>query len=218
MTEPSRATQFYSKERAMGNEHRRKRYIIEGNFQARFMLRFVIVIIGATLLCSGALLGVIFFKHRFGGAGLSNLIIMVSKEGVTNVSSLFQIVLYPVLASNFLILCIIVPYSLVHSHKIAGPIYRFEQSLDLLLKGDMDFMINLRKKDEFKYLAEKMNAFVDFLRRNIGEVQHSHRMLQERIQKIELLTKSDSPDVKALKSEVLQLSRFFNERGRPFQY
>jgi len=199
-------------------KHRRRRLIIEGNFQTRFILRFILVIVGATLLSTGSLLGVFYFKYKYGDADLTSLIIMVTPEGITNVLSLFQIVLVPILAANLLMLCIIIPYALAYSHKIAGPIYRFEQSLDFLLSGEMDFMIMLRKKDEFKYLANRMNALIDFMRRNVEEVRSSHRMIKERISKIERFIKADKINIKAIKSEVMELERFFRERGKPFSY
>ena len=199
-------------------KHRRRRLIIEGNFQTRFILRFILVIVGATLLSTGSLLGVFYFKYKYGDADLTSLIILVTPEGTTNVLSLFQIVLVPILAANLLMLCIIIPYALTYSHKIAGPIYRFEQSLDFLLSGEMDFMIMLRKKDEFKYLANRMNALIDFMRRNVEEVRLSHRMIKERISKIERFIKADKINIKAIKSEVMELERFFRERGKPFSY
>lgn len=199
-------------------KHRRRRLIIEGNFQTRFILRFILVIVGATLLSTGSLLGVFYFKYKYGDADLTSLIIMVTPEGTTNVLSLFQIVLVPILAANLLMLCIIIPYALAYSHKIAGPIYRFEQSLDFLLSGEMDFMIMLRKKDEFKYLANRMNALIDFMRRNVEEVRLSHRMIKERISKIERFIMADKINIKAIKSEIMELERFFRERGKPFSY
>lgn len=199
-------------------KHRRRRLIIEGNFQTRFILRFILVIVGATLLSTGSLLGVFYFKYKYGDADLTSLIIMVTPEGITNVLSLFQIVLVPILAANLLMLCIIIPYALAYSHKIAGPIYRFEQSLDFLISGEMDFMIMLRKKDEFKYLANRMNALIDFMRRNVEEVRLSHRMIKERISKIERFIKADKINIKAIKSEIMELERFFRERGKPFSY
>jgi methyl-accepting chemotaxis protein len=199
-------------------KNRRKKYIIEGNFQTRFILRFVLVIVGATLLSAGALLGVFYIKYQYGEADFQNLIIMVSPEGTTDVASLFQVVLVPILVANLLILCIIIPYSLIYSHKIAGPIYRLEQSLDFLLKGEMDFIIVLRRKDEFKYLANKMNALIDYMRRNIGEVRLSYRMIQERAVKIQNMVKTPPVDIESLNMEIMELSRFFKERGKPFSY
>ena len=199
-------------------KNRRRRFIIEGNFQTRFILRFVLVIVSATLLSSGALLGVFFFKYQYGGADLSNLINMVTPEGTTDVASLFQIMLIPILVANLLVLCIVIPYSLIYSHKIAGPIYRLEQSLEMLLRGEMDFIIVLRRKDEFKYLANKMNALIDFMRRNIGEIRLSYRLIQDRTSKIENIIRKSPVDIKVLTKEILELDRFFKERGKPFSY
>ena len=199
-------------------ENRRKTYVIERNFQTRFILRFILVIVGATLVSTGALLGVFYFKFQFGAAELNNLIIMITPEGTTDVSSLFKIVLIPILAANLLILCIIVPYSLVYSHKVAGPVYRFQKSLDMLLEGQLDFMIRLRKKDEFKNIAEKMNSLIDYMRRNIEEVRSSHRMIRDRITKIETMVCAENVDIGALKSEVEALDLFFKERPKPFSF
>ena len=199
-------------------KNRRKNYVIERNFQTRFILRFILVIVGATLLSTGALLGVFYFKFQFGGAELNNLIIMITPEGTSDVSSLFKIVLIPILAANLLILCIIVPYSLVYSHKVAGPVYRFEKSLDLILEGRLDFMIKLRKKDEFKNIAEKMNSLIDYMRRNIEEVRSSHRMIRDRITKIATMVNAEKVDINVLKNEVEELDRFFKERPKPFSF
>ena len=199
-------------------ENRRKTYVIERNFQTRFILRFILVIVGATLVSTGALLGVFYFKFQFGTAELNNLIIMITPEGTTDVSSLFKIVLIPILAANLLILCVIVPYSLVYSHKVAGPVYRFQKSLDMILEGQLDFMIRLRKKDEFKNIAEKMNSLIDYMRRNIEEVRSSHRMIRDRITKIETMVNAGTVDIDALKGEVVELDRFFKERPKPFSY
>jgi len=199
-------------------KHRRRKLIIEGNFQTRFILRFVVMIVGATLLSTAAIIGLFYFKYQFRGADLNNLVIMVTPEGTTSVASLFQIVLFPLLIVNLIVLCIIIPLSLLYSHRIAGPIYRFEQSLDLLLNDETNFMIVLREKDEFKYLADKMNALVDYLRRNIGEVRSSHRTIKERVSKLADLIKKEPVDLDAVKREIGELEKFFMERGVPFKY
>jgi len=120
------------------DKNRRRRLIIEGNFQARFILRFILVIVGATLLSTGAILGLFYFRYHAGGAELNSLIIVITPEGETNVAGLFQVILTPIVGANLLVLCIVIPYSLVYSHKVAGPIYRLEKSMELLLDGDME--------------------------------------------------------------------------------
>jgi methyl-accepting chemotaxis protein len=199
-------------------DRKRKRYIIEGNFQVRLILRFVIIVVGVTLLSTGAILGLFYFRYQFGGANLSSMIIEVTPDGTSTVSSVFQVVFAPLLTANLLVLIISVPFSLLYSHKIAGPIYRFEQSFDLLLSGENDFMIVLRKRDEFKYLADKMNALIDYMRRNIKEVRISHKLIKKRIAEILRLAQDDAVNIDSIKREVMELDRFFKERKEPFSY
>jgi methyl-accepting chemotaxis protein len=199
-------------------KHKRKRYIVEGNFQARLIFRFVLIVVGVTLLSTGSILGLFYFKYQYGGAGLSSMIIRILPEGTSEVTSLFQVVFFPLLAANLLVLIISVPFSLLYSHKIAGPIYRFEQSFDLLLSGEHDFMIVLRKRDEFKYLADKMNALIDYMRRNIKEVRLSHRLIKKRIEEVIRLAREDIVDIESIKRELIELDRFFKERKEPFSY
>jgi methyl-accepting chemotaxis protein len=106
----------------------------------------------------------------------------------------------------------------VYSHKVAGPIYRLEQSMELLLNGDMDFIITLRKNDEFKYLADKMNALIDYMRRNISEVRSSHRIINDMVARVDRLIQNDPVNMKLVKKEILDMERFFTERGKPFSY
>jgi methyl-accepting chemotaxis protein len=197
---------------------RRKCLIVEGNFQARFILRFVLVIVGATILSTGAILGVFFFKYQFGGADLKNIIAVITEKGTTDVSSFFNIILTLLIGANVLVLCIIIPYSLFYSHRIAGPIFRLERSIDLMLGGEMDFVISLRKNDEFKYLGDKMNSLIDYLRRNIGEVKSSYRLMEEKVKKMSDMIRSGNYDQQFLNKELLDLRRFFKERGTPFNY
>ena len=143
---------------------------------------------------------------------------MITPEGETTVAGLFQVILMPLIAANLLVLCIVIPFSLLYSHKVAGPIYRLEQSMELLLNGDMDFIITLRKNDEFKYLADKMNALIDYMRRNISEVRASNRIVQDMVNRVDKLLKSEPVNLSLVKKEVLDMERFFKERGKPFSY
>jgi methyl-accepting chemotaxis protein len=199
-------------------KNKRKKYIIEGNFQARFILRFVLIIVGVTLLSTGSILLLFYLKYQYGGTDPGGILIRVTPEGTSDVSSLFSVVFTPLIAANLLVLVISIPFTLLYSHKIAGPIYRLQQCLDLLLSGEMDFIITLRRHDEFKYLADKMNALIDYMRRNVGDVRMSYRVIRKRIGQIKKIASEDVIDVEALKEEVIQLERFYKERGDPFNY
>jgi methyl-accepting chemotaxis protein len=199
-------------------KYKRRKYVVEGNFQGRFILRFVLIIVGVTLLSTGSILFLFYLKYRHGGVDPASIIIRATPDGVFDASSLFSVVFTPLIAANLLVLIISVPLSLLYSHKIAGPIYRLQQSFDLLLSGEMDFMISLRRRDEFRYLADKMNALVDYMRRNVREVRSSHRVIRAQIEKIRRIVDEDAVDMEALKNSLKEAERFFEERKEPFAY
>lgn len=58
------------------------------------------------------------------------------------------------------ILAIIWTLALILSHRIAGPIYRMEKELDERIDGSKQGPIRLRKKDELKLLADKINKII----------------------------------------------------------
>lgn len=49
-----------------------------------------------------------------------------------------------------------------YMHRIAGPIYRIEKTLEETMEGKHFFPIRLRQKDFFKNLAETLNKFMVF--------------------------------------------------------
>ncbi len=76
--------------------------------------------------------------------------------------------LMPVLNKVNVILAIAIPavfivifmVSLELSNRMAGPLYRIEKELDERIQGAKKGPIRLRKKDEFKTLAEKINRLI----------------------------------------------------------
>lgn len=69
-------------------------------------------------------------------------------------------IFFRLLLFAFPVIFVIVASSIVFSHRIAGPIYRFEQTLDKLIKGEDTEYIQLRKGDELKGLAVRLNELI----------------------------------------------------------
>ncbi len=66
----------------------------------------------------------------------------------------------------FPVIFVIAAFSIVFSHRIAGPVYRFEQTLDKLIQGQDTEYIHLRKGDELNGLAEKLNELIRIIKRS----------------------------------------------------
>lgn len=63
------------------------------------------------------------------------------------------------------------------THRVAGPLFRFEQALDNMLEGNLGDTIYLRSNDEGKDLAEKLNAFNKQLSTTVYKVKKESRAI-----------------------------------------
>ncbi|MDX9786777.1 MAG: methyl-accepting chemotaxis protein [Desulfobacterales bacterium] len=59
------------------------------------------------------------------------------------------------------------------THRVAGPFFRFEKTLDLMTTKDLSGRIFLRKNDEGKNLGEKINAFNKMLSHSLLQMRQS---------------------------------------------
>ena len=55
----------------------------------------------------------------------------------------------------------VVLISAIVSHKMAGPIYRFEQTCKAIAKGDFSQRVHLRQGDQFTELQDDFNKMMD---------------------------------------------------------
>lgn len=83
---------------------------------------------------------------------------------------------------------LLVALSTFFTHRFAGPLYRFEVSLDRMISRDFNFTITLRKNDECKNLAQKMNLFNSKMASTIktmaflaDEMDKCHRKLRKSV-------------------------------------
>lgn len=57
------------------------------------------------------------------------------------------------------------------SHRIAGPVYRLQRSLEEIRRGNLTLHVRLRRKDEFGELAADVNRLSETLNGKIGEIK-----------------------------------------------
>jgi methyl-accepting chemotaxis protein len=65
------------------------------------------------------------------------------------------------------------------SHKIAGPIFRFEKELKEIGQGDLTKKIMPRKKDQITDLADCLNSMVFSLRQKVLDIQTDVKHIRE---------------------------------------
>lgn len=75
---------------------------------------------------------------------------------------------WPAIAISISILAII---SIYITHKLAGPIYRFEKTVKDLINGDLSVRIRLRKKDDLKELANLFNQLLGNIDKSLMDIK-----------------------------------------------
>jgi len=142
--------------------YRRSQHFIKKGFQLHFSLRFIILIIVEALLLAG------FFWY------LSQNTLTTSYQAaelrIESTSSFFFPSLLVVVIAVAVVVGIIALVGMIFiSHKIAGPLYRFEESLKEIGQGDLTYRFKLRKADQLSELADNLNRFTtEFEKRVMG--------------------------------------------------
>lgn len=103
-----------------------------------------------------------------------------------------------------LYLCIIFSISLFVSHRLAGPIYRFEKSAQIVGGGNLTHRVSLRTGDELLELQEEFNSMVSSLQ---SLVQKDRTLIQRLSTRLESMRKElpEGPNTAALREEIRSL-------------
>lgn len=132
--------------------YQRRNYFINKEFQGRYIFNyFLLVTIGSLLFIAVFS----FFSSNTLSIAYENYHLQL---GVTP-----GILFKKILSTQWLVIVFgggaVVLVTLVLTHRVAGPFFRFEKTLDEMIDGDISKKIILRQKDEGKALAQKINAF-----------------------------------------------------------
>lgn len=144
-----------------GGQNRRRNYFIKKGFQASFIVKFCLLLILACLIMSlvsflftGNTTTTSFEGLRFTVKSTSDFILpILLSSGITAVALVS-------IATIVIVLFI--------SHRIAGPLYRLEKSLEELGAGDLTVDVHLRQADEIKALADILNRTMKNLKEPIS--------------------------------------------------
>lgn len=143
---------------------KRRNYFIKQDFQGRFILRLFLTILLSAVVFTIILS--IFSAHT---------ITITYRDSFLRIEKTPKALFYEIIRAHgiyiFFIGAGISILSLFLSHRIAGPLYRFEKSIEEVIKGNLSFRIRLRKKDEAKELAEAMNRMIETLSSRLSQIR-----------------------------------------------
>jgi len=100
--------------------------------------------------------------------------------------------------------------SLFVSHKFAGPVFRFEQSAQVLATGDLTHRVCLRTGDDLMELQDEVNAMVASLQRLVQKDRARAESLIARLEALEgKAPEALRPELAAIAEELRGLTRGF---------
>lgn len=164
----------------MATGYKRRNIFIKKDFQGKLILSSFLFVCGGCLL----------FIVLLGFFSADTLTISYANHDLRFGQTPFMLI-KQVLTANWILIVIggtfLVIASMVLSHRIAGPLYRFEKALDSMLTGRLDETIHLRSKDEGQELAAKINRFNSTLSQSLRTMQLSSTALETLIEQASAL-------------------------------
>jgi len=149
-------------------EDKRKNYFIKKEFQIRFILKFcALVVMGAIFS------GVILFSYVFYRGTVTTAFINSRLSIVTTADYILPVLMIASLAAIILIGLVTVITVMYLSHRIAGPLFRIEKSLEEISSGNLGLKINLRATDEIQRMAGKINEMTSNLNLHFNGIKSS---------------------------------------------
>lgn len=150
----------------------RKKYLVDRNFQFRFALQMALFVVVVPFLVwvNVFVLGLQTFDREalaeaartdsgFVGLVLSRQwVLMVAVYGLSLAAVYFLIV--------------------YHSHRIAGPVYRFAQALKKISEGDLTQQVKLRKHDFLQELGIEINRLAQAQGNTVTDLRTAVRSLK----------------------------------------
>jgi len=138
---------------------RRRTYIVGGSYQIKHIVFILAVTLGFTLV------SVLITYYAVYNVFIKALEQIYSQPYIQEILHILHINIAVKIA---LLIPVVIVIGIFLSHRVAGPLYRIGKSLDDMAQGDYSFIVRLRKRDEFKNLAAKLNNVIDSVKYFVG--------------------------------------------------
>ena len=189
---------------------KRSQYFIKRRFQARFVVLFIALVIVGSII-SGAILYRVTYKElgvEFGRAH-------------SQLRSTGEIILPAVLLTNVITVGVIgiatIIVTIVLSHKIAGPLYRFEKNAKKVGEGDLTVRTKLRESDQTKQLAIAFSEMTDSLREKMKDLKDKALEISKTVTDLDKnIDKTTAQDY--INKEIEELTRLSSELDSALKY
>ena len=157
--------------------NQRKNYFIDKNFQLKFILKFCIIVVVASLAIGGLLL---YLASNSTTVAIENTRVTVKTTADFILPFIIQTLL---LVTAFTAICVVF-LTLFVSHSIAGPLYRLKKEIEKISQGDLTANFQVRTNDQMKSLAVSLTIMSDYLKGKLASFKKEISELNKDIENL----------------------------------
>ncbi len=172
----------------MAQQYKRRNFFIKKDFQGKLILGYFLFVFS----------GCLFFIALFSLFSADTLTILYNDHDL-RIGQTPLILFQKALTAHWIFLVVgsivLVITAMLITHRIAGPLFRFEKTLDNMLERRLDDTIFLRSKDEGKELANKINAFNKDLSLTLKSLQAHSEAISELLEQARTKTGKLPPEL-----------------------
>jgi methyl-accepting chemotaxis protein len=153
-------------------KNKRSSYFVKRDYQLKFILKFCLLLLAGGLVSSCLLL--LFSRGTLTSSfNHSRLAIETTPLAILPAVILTNIITFVLIS----LACVAVV--LFVSHKIAGPLFRFEKEIGAIGGGDLTKIITLRRKDQITDVAEVLNKMTADLHDKVASLDAAMEQVVE---------------------------------------
>jgi methyl-accepting chemotaxis protein len=152
--------------------YKRRNYFVKHDMQGKYIFCYFLIVVGGILIFSILL-----------GLFSSDTMTITYENYILHVGSTPLMLIKRFLAANWLFLIMsgvfMVLVTMFLSHRIAGPLFKFEKYIDSMLAGHFGQPLFLRSKDEGRELAGKIAELSRSLAETVTELDTLSKKIRE---------------------------------------
>lgn len=151
------------------DQQSRTTYYVKPGFQRKMMIIIILVVAIAANLVGALCYGLI--SHTLQTELMDPTILGLEPGQIPYLEQkLFQFMFPKVLLAELITILLLALMTLRLTHHIAGPVYRLEQNMEEMAKGNLNLRTSFRSRDEFTELAQALNELGDSYCRRLDRI------------------------------------------------
>ena len=154
------------------SRYKRRNFFINKEFQGKTIFNYFLLVVLGSVLFVGA---ISFFSSNTLSIVYDNYHLELGLTPDIMLKKFFSAQWFFIIVGG----TVIIIMTLLLSHRVAGPFYRFELTLEEMINGDLSQKIFLRRKDEGKELASKINQFNSKLSDKVVMIKNYKNIIKE---------------------------------------